>query len=258
MIYIFVIDSTIFIAETNIAMEEVFSIMEQHFGLTVAAAVFLVLAILAGIAYLAWKAGEIRAKLTTYDANKCVNHDARLLARETQHNDLQSSYNRTREEFDGHMIKHEDFASSVAELRSAVDAMRRLTDLLFTNKITSEFTKSQSPVTISPEGDQIIKSLGLHEMIDKKWADLSHLITEKAGTASPYDIQQFCITQSMLYPELFLCEEDLIRIKEEAYHTGRTINPYMNLIGVMVRDKYFIEHHINIADIDKHDPTKKC
>ena len=40
----------------------------------------------------------------------------------------------------------------------------------------------------------------------------------------------------------------------DAYIRGEALSSYMKIIAVLVRDRYFEEHNIDIADIDKHAP----
>lgn len=72
-----------------------------------------------------------------------------------------------------------------------------------------------------------------------------------------YDIQEFLIQQAVVYPEKFLQPEEIDKIKLDAYNTGVNIVPYMKVIAILARDRYFSEHNILVEDVDKHDPLNK-
>lgn len=82
-------------------------------------------------------------------------------------------------------------------------------------------------------------------------------IENNAGSKNPYDIQEFLIQQAVVCPEKFLQPEEIDKIKIDAYNTGVNIVPYMRVIAVLARDKYFSEHNILVEDVDKHDPLNK-
>lgn len=55
----------------------------------------------------------------------------------------------------------------------------------------------------------------------------------------------------------FLQPEEIDKIKLDAYNTGVNIVPYMKVIAILARDRYFSEHNILVEDVDKHDPLNK-
>lgn len=52
-------------------------------------------------------------------------------------------------------------------------------------------------------------------------------------------------------------KEEIDKIKLDAYNTGVNIVPYMKVIAILARDRYFSEHNILVEDVDKHDPLNK-
>ncbi len=66
----------------------------------------------------------------------------------------------------------------------------------------------------------MVNKLGIYEMFDNNWMRIKFLIEENAQSKNPYDIQQFCIEQAVVFPEKFLKEEELAKIKLDAYNLG--------------------------------------
>lgn len=50
----------------------------------------------------------------------------------------------------------------------------------------------------------------------------------------------------MIFPERFLQEEDINILKMDAYKNGDILQSYMRIIAIIIRDRYFKEHNINI------------
>lgn len=72
---------------------------------------------------------------------------------------------------------------------------------------------------------------------------------------NPYDIQQYCIEQAVVFPEKFLLENDLNKIKMDAYNSGNSLTSYMKVVAVLSRDLYFKKYNINLEEVDRNDPN---
>lgn len=118
------------------------------------------------------------------------------------------------------------------------------------------FAKTNSPVSLTPEGIEVSRDLGIENLIIRHWTeiqkDLSNALKQDCN---PYDIQQEAINvASKMQRYLTISELDII--KRYAYQHGHTLASYDLLIGVHIRDIYFNKNNINIADVDKYDPNK--
>ena len=91
-------------------------------------------------------------------------------------------------------------------------------------------------------------------MVEDNWDRISEYLCENIQSMNPYDIQQFCIQHTSVFPEKFISNQELNLIKIDAYNTGYSLSNYMSVIAVLVRDRYFIEHNIDVKDVDAHDP----
>ena len=104
--------------------------------------------------------------------------------------------------------------------------------------ITDPYTASHSPLALTDTGIKKAKDLGIYDMIDKKWNDISNLISENIKSGNPYDVQQFCIEQCLLFPDKFLEDGDLDKLKLDAYNEGINIDSYMRIVAVLLHEKF--------------------
>ena len=142
----------------------------------------------------------------------------------------------------------------ILELNSMAKDIKNIFLRLDNKSIIQPYTREMSPMTITERGMERVRELGIDKMINDKWASISSYIGEKTASKNPYDIQQTCIDEALLNPEKFLTEEEIDRLKLEAYKEGVIIQTYLRIIALCVRDKYFEAQNIPLADIDKHDP----
>ncbi|WFE85007.1 hypothetical protein [Parabacteroides chongii] len=103
----------------------------------------------------------------------------------------------------------------------------------------------------------MIERLEVDKMFERNWERINSFIEDNASSKNPYDIQEFLIQQAVVYPEKFLQSDEIDKIKIDAYNTGVNIVPYMKVIAVLARDKYFSEHNILVEEVDKHNPSNK-
>jgi hypothetical protein len=149
----------------------------------------------------------------------------------------------------------------LAEIKTAITYMgngiNSIVDGLKNEKsiIINPFTKRNSPISITEKGQEAIDRLGLHETILNNWIRIKLYVEENVKSMNPYDIQQFCMQHTSVYPEKFVSPDDLDRIKMDAYKSGYSLSTYMGVVAVLVRDEYFAEKGIDLSEVDKHDPT---
>lgn len=105
-----------------------------------------------------------------------------------------------------------------------------------------------APISITEEGYKMINRLGLDKMFSRNWRRIDDLITSDCEEKTAYDINNFCIEQAVVFPEKFLEDEDIDKLKGDAYKNGLDLSAYMKVVAVMSRDKYFKEHGIDIRE----------
>lgn len=167
---------------------------------------------------------------------------------------------RRKEEIEQHSGTHNETSRSIERIETTLGFIQKTMDQLAQkgNKlIIDPYTKSHSPLSITDAGREMMERLGVGEMFEKNWLRIDEFIEDKLEYKNPYDIQEFLIQQAVVYPEKFLQPEEIDKIKLDAYNTGVNIVPYMKVIAILARDRYFSEHNILVEDVDKHDPLNK-
>mgnify|MGYP007011373928 FL=1 len=165
-----------------------------------------------------------------------------------------------KEEIDLHSKNHVETSKSIERIETTLGFIQKTMDQLAQkgNKlIIGPYTKSHSSLSITDAGREMMERLGVGEMFEKNWLRIDEFIEDKLEYKNPYDIQEFLIQQAVVYPEKFLQPEEIDKIKLDAYNTGVNIVPYMKVIAILARDRYFSEHNILVEDVDKHDPLNK-
>lgn len=163
---------------------------------------------------------------------------------------------------DSHVEKYNTITSDVSGIKVSIDFMQRTIEALNSNvqNIGNPnriiLTQSKSPLDLTQQGYEAAKRVGMYEMIESNWDNIHSLIERNVGSKNPYDIQQFCIVQTSVFPEKFISEHNINKLKIEAYNSGTPITEYMRVFSVIIRNKYFREHGINVNDVDKHDPIR--
>jgi len=104
--------------------------------------------------------------------------------------------------------------------------------------IMDPYAASHSPLALTDKGVEKVKELGINNMIDKKWNDISILVSDNVKSKNPYDLQQFLIAQCLLFPDKFLEADDLDKLKIDAYNEGLNIDSYMRIIAILLDEKF--------------------
>lgn len=232
-------------------------LIQEHFGLA-----FLIgLLFVSGFIFVIWWARGVYDKTKKIDDLPCISHSQKLdslTALSTKLDGLPCVDHQHK--LENQMDKHSNIESAISKIETSISFMQKSIDGLSQNLqknrgiITDPFTQRQSPLRITEEGYKVVEQLGILEMVEENWMRIKFFVEENAQSCNPYDIQQFCIEQAVVYPEKFLREDEINKIKMDAYIRGEALSSYMKIIAVLVRDRYFEEHNIDIADIDKHAP----
>lgn len=232
-------------------------LIQEHLGLA-----FLIgLLVVAGFIFLIWWARGVYDKTKRIDTLPCSSHSQKLDSLTVLSAKLEGlPCVDHQHKLENQMDKHSNIETAISKIETSISFMQKSIDSLSHNLqknrgiITDPFTQRQSPLRITEEGFEMVEKLGIWDMIENNWTRIKLYIEENAKSWNPYDIQQFCIEQAVVFPEKFLQENEINKIKLDAYVRGETLSSYMKAIAVIVRDKYFEEHNIDIADVDKHAP----
>ncbi len=137
--------------------------------------------------------------------------------------------------------------TDIMEIKAFISVFRRE---------NNEFTKRQSPISLTVLGKQVADDIKAEETTGLKWTDIEPTIKKKLNhDANPYTIQEACFELGKKYYD-FLNSNELDTLKTYAYKKGYNMYDFENIFGVIIRDIYFKKNKINVVDVDKHDPNK--
>lgn len=214
-------------------------IIEEHFGISV---IILIIALSAFVFLVIWCVKIYYSVKVRMDNMPCTKNGDKI---------------------DQHIKDHKDVDVNLVKMATTIEFIQKniesLTQSIQANNkiVTDPFTQTHSPLSLTSTGKEMVNETGLSGMIDKNWVSITKLINSCAESMNPYDIQQFCIEQAVVYPEKFLLPEDLDKIKLHAYTTGNSLTSYMRVVAVISRDRYFEENNIDINEVDANNPDLK-
>ena len=157
--------------------------------------------------------------------------------------------------------EHSGFTKTVDKMEGTINDIRK--DLSYVKgsidviKVGNMGTllQSKSPITLSEEGNTVAKEIGAEAIIARNWEKIFSQLENFVGNTNAYDIQQYCMENVSVDPELFFDTEGLTILKNYAYNHGNPLQLYTRMMGVLIRDKYMKIKGIAMAEIDKHDPN---
>lgn len=157
--------------------------------------------------------------------------------------------------------EHSHFKENVDGIRGNVDEIRK--DLAYMKGSIDIIRKSNpdgltqrnSPISLTDKGKEIAENQGLINIVANNWDKIYSQISVDLTSMNPYDIQEYCIETASVDLNKFLKTEDIEKIKTLAFSNGYPLMSYTNIIGVIIRDKYFEIKGIDVSDVDKYDPT---
>jgi hypothetical protein len=122
-----------------------------------------------------------------------------------------------------------------------------------------DWSKKKSPLTLTEEGDKELRKYNLYAMIDDNWNKISSALREQESQ-NPFDIDNYCRVAAFAdtlqnKPLEFFTDKDIDRLKRISYITGNHPLEYTEIMGIVIRDKYFEEVGINPDNIEGYDPS---
>jgi len=142
-----------------------------------------------------------------------------------------------------HQQKLSEHGETLARLETSVEFLSRSVDAFAQeaqkSMRTSGLTQTRSPLNITEKGWEKVRSLGMEGMLDNNWDRIKGLIDDGVKDKNAYDIDRYCIEQSVVYPEKFLAPKEILALKNDAFREGLTLTSYMKIIAVLSRDRYF-------------------
>lgn len=139
-----------------------------------------------------------------------------------------------------------DLFKDIALIKGIIESSRR--------NIGDELTQRKSPISLTEKGYDEVEKYNLNSIVDNNWNTIYSNLEKDVTCKNPYDIQTYCIETAFAEPEKFFTQDDILKIKNIAFKNGYALMSYTNILGVLIRDKYFQQKGIKIEEIDKHDP----
>lgn len=140
----------------------------------------------------------------------------------------------------------DDIRRDISYIKGTIDMMQR--------NYTDGLTQRNSPISLTELGKKEVVDFGLDRIVERNWDTIYHQMELDVASKNPYDVQTYCIETAATEPEKFFTQNDILMIKEIAFKKGLALMSYTNILGVLIRDKYFKQKNIKIEEIDKHDP----
>lgn len=239
--------------------DKIVELIAEHFGVA-----FLIgLVLIGALIFLVWWCRGVYERLKQVDKLPCKENGERIQEHAEKLKRVENlPCKENGEQIRKHAEKHSEIAQAVTKIETSIEFMQKSIDSLTqsiqknTKLILDPFTQAHSPISITDAGKEMIKRIGMDKMFERNWPRIESLIRENAVSKNPYDIQEFCTEQAVVFPEKFLEPEELDRVKLDAYNNGLNLLPYMRVIAVMSRDRYLEENGYKIEDIDKYSPKE--
>lgn len=242
--------------------DTLYKLIEEHFGTTFAICALITAVIISGGIWLTiwlYKVYHLKKDVEKLPCQEHASKLERVVAVETRINSLPCAEHM--EQIRHHTEGHTSVLSRLSSIDTTLTFLQKGVDGLNQSLqkgsgiVMDSFTRSHSPLAITEQGYEMVEKLGIQDMFKANWSRINSLI-QSENLQNPYDIQQFCIQQAVVFPEKFLSDEELNKIKLDAYSTGNPLQSYMKVIAVMARDRFFEENDIDVAEVDKHDTSE--
>lgn len=199
-------------------------IIIEHFGISI----FIMVVIVSGIIALTWWCANVYHQVKKIDSLPCDKHGNKM----NEHDNAVSSLN-----------------TSITFLAKEIDTAMRMFQQQ--NPKAESFTRTQSPLSITEKGWEMVHRLSLDKMFDNNWTSIRKLIDTEVKEKSAYDIDDFCVINAVVFPDKFLSKDEIDILKNDAFKNGLSLASYMKVLAVMARDRYFKENGIEMSDIDR-------
>ena len=150
---------------------------------------------------------------------------------------------------------HDKRVEHVEGLAEKVVVLTTKVDLIYQIVNPHAPLKANSPISLTPTGSDIAKNLNADALVFK----YSHALCTEIDKLSPktaYDIQQVTLEFAKTRMINLLNEEELLKVKQEAFNRGMLLEDVMSVFGILLRNHILQKKGVPIAEVDKHIPSK--
>lgn len=148
--------------------------------------------------------------------------------------------------------KTEEIAKNVSE---SIIELKTKVNLIYENTNPRRTVASNSPISLTDIGKEIARNIEANRILEENKSKLINEV-EFAHPQNAYDIQMSSMQIAKEKMVALLKEDDLIKIKEEAYKNGILIEDVMSIFGVLLRNEILQRRGIPISDVDRHQPDQ--
>jgi hypothetical protein len=201
------------------------------------------------------KLGEMQTAINAIknktDAMNCQEHSIKLKSVEKEVDGMICKEHTVK--IDSHEKHINRMDSTIAAINENMYYIRGALNTLLGNGANAT-VQSFSPLSLTELGKHEVENLAIDVMVNKNWMKILDFLNTNVSSENAYDIQEFCMNTACVSLDKFFSESDVSLLKNQAFQTGNQLFYYGQIIGVLVRDKYFEHIGMDISEVDKHAP----
>lgn len=152
-------------------------------------------------------------------------------------------------------LAHTGRIDKVEKLGDLIVEIKTKVDLIYQSSPNALF-RSQSPISLTDLGREIAQHIGAESILNKYASKLVTHVEDK-NPKNAYDIQKCAFHVARNEMKDLLNEEELNKIKNEAFSRGLPLEEIFSLFGILIRNRVLANKGIPIADVDKHEREEK-
>ena len=201
------------------------------------------IAVLAVTLFAVFKLGSILTRFGSYEG--------KLKDVESFPNKLYSVERKLEDKFG----QHDRLISKIEVFTERFIKMEAKFDTIYMNNLKGSPVQSQSPISLTTVGHEIVANLNAAAILAKYRGRLLPLV-EASSPQNAYDIQVATMKACREDMLAMLDANELDAVKNAAFQRGIQAEDVMMVFGVMLRDEILKEKGIPVADVDTHDPQR--
>lgn len=148
---------------------------------------------------------------------------------------------------------HDRRVEHIEGLAEKVVSLTTKVDLIYQFVNPHSPVKAASPISLTPSGKAIAENINAASIISK-YGESFCTEVEKMPAKTAYDIQQASMEFARHRMLNMLNEDELVKVKQEAFNRGIPLEDVMSVFGVLLRNHILEKKGIPIAAVDEQSP----
>lgn len=140
--------------------------------------------------------------------------------------------------------------SKIDDISNRLIKVETKIDLIYQNTNAHSTIRSNSPISLTDVGKKISEDIKADEIL-KKYLDKLENDALLQQCNSAYDIQKNSIDLAKNKLIAYLNEDELLKVKNQAYNYGILIEDIMSIFGILLRNYILDKKGMSVHDIDK-------